>query len=461
MPADTIRRAPPPNGGPEPRAPAFRRMVSSAVNDSLYRNSSFLILNSAITAALGFVFWVLASRLFPASAVGTTSTVVSALTFAVMAGTVGLPNTLIRFLAGERDKVRLLATSGATAAVAGAVVAVVWCAVPSHFGVPLARVAPGWPMVPVFVVITALGSVGVVAQSAIIALRKSKWVVVENTAGSLVKLLLLPLGIGFGAAGLFGLYFAALAIATIGSIVILRYEVGSSVSRWVRGVDLRCLAHCRSFAAGNHVAALVALLPTTVLPIIVLNRLGARQAAFFAMPLMIVALLNVIPSMASQSLFAEASADEASLRAQTRRTLLGVYAILVPGVIVLCVLAQPVLSIFGPDYARNGTRCLQLLALSGMFAGFNYVADVVLNARKQVKSYVFLNTAGTVCAIGFPVVFMGSGLTGVGFGWFVGQIGYSLLALGTLAYVRARPRVTPESLVTSECSAIFRDRSAP
>ena len=73
--------------------------------------------------------------------------------------------------------------------------------------------------------------------------------------------------------------------------------------------------------------------------------------------------------MASQSLFAEASADEASLGAQTRRTLVGVYAVLVPGVIALCVLAGPVLSIFGPDYARNGTRCLQLLALAGAVRG--------------------------------------------------------------------------------------------
>ncbi len=186
MSADTIR------------APALRRVVLGAVNDSLYRNSSFLILNSAIGAGLGFVFWALASRLFPASAVGTTTTVVSALTFAVMAGTLGLPNTLIRFLAADRDPIRLLVTIGAVAAGAGAAAGLVWCIVPQHFGVPLEEVAPGWSMVPVFVTITALGSVGVVAQSALIALRKSKWVVVENTAGSVVKLVALPSRSGSG-----------------------------------------------------------------------------------------------------------------------------------------------------------------------------------------------------------------------------------------------------------------------
>ena len=437
MSADTRGIAPMRTRHRVPGAPAVRRMVSTAVNDSLYRNSSFLILNTAITAALGFVFWALASRFFPPSAVGTASTVVSALTFAVMAGTLGLPNAVIRFLASERYKVPFLATVGAVAAGSGALLGGLWCAVPGHFGVPLSRVAPGLWMVPAIVAVTALGSVGVVAQSAIIALRKSKWVVVENTAGSVVKLVLLPLGIGFGAAGLFGLYFVAVAVATGASLVILRHEVGGSVAAWARSIDLRCLHHCRSFAAGNHVAALVALLPTTVLPIIVLDQLGSRQAAFFAMPLMIVALLNVIPSMASQSLFAEVSADGPALAAHTRRTLVGVYALLVPGVLALCVLAAPVLSIFGPEYARNGTRCLQLLALSGLFAGFNYVADVILNARKQVRRYVFLNTAGTVCAIALPVAFIRHGLTGVGFGWLLGQVGYSLLALVTLTRGRA------------------------
>ena len=118
--------------------------------------------------------------------------------------------------------------------------------------------------------------------------------------------------------------------------------------------------------------------------------------------------------------------------------------------LALCVLAGPVLSIFGPEYARNGTRCLQLLALSGLFAGFNYVADVVLNARKQVKRYVFLNAAGTVCAIAFPVAFMSHGLTGVGFGWLVGQVGYSLLAVATLSGGRAASTPT-----------ISEERSAP
>jgi O-antigen/teichoic acid export membrane protein len=151
----------------------------------------------------------------------------------------------------------------------------------------------------------------------------------------------------------------------------------------------------------------------------------------------------VIPSTASQSLFAEASADEASLDVHARRTLRGIYGLLVPAILVLVVLARPLLSIFGTAYAENGTRCLQLLALSGFFAGFSYVADTILNARKRVAGFVLVNVLGTICAVGFPIALLSHGLTGIGFGWLLGQIGYFAVAAAALMWDRpvvSRPR---------------------
>lgn len=416
---------------------AVGRAVSSVVNDSLYRNSTLLILNSVLVAGLGFAFWTIAARHFPASAVGTTTTVISGVTYAAMVGTLGLPNTVIRFLAREQDPIRMLTAIGAVAAAAGAAVGLVWGVLPGSLGIPMSSVAGGWTTIPVFVTVVAAGSLGAVTEAAIIALRKSKWVVVENGAGSVIKLVGLPLAVGFGASGLFGLFFASLLVSAIVSIWLLVREVGGNRRRWVRRVDLGAISHVRSFAVGNHIAALVSMLPGTVVRIVVLSQLGARQAAFLAMPLMIVALLKVIPSTAAQSLFAEVAADEDSLWRQARRTLRGIYSVLIPAVIGLVLIAHPLLSIFGSDYAEAGTRCLQLLALSAVPAGFNYVADTVLNARRMVPAYVFVNVVGSVCAIGFPLAFIGEGLTGVGFGWLLGQVGYCLVAAATLFSKRA------------------------
>lgn len=416
---------------------AVRRVVSRAVNDSLLRNSSFLMLNSVLVSALGFVFWTLAARYFPASSVGTTTTVISAVTYASMMGTLGLPNTVIRFLARDPDRVMVLMTTGVVATGAGVVVGLVWCVIPGHLGIPLSSVGSGWLTVPLVTVVVALGSLGAVAQSAIIALRKSKWVVVENGLASIVKLLALPLAVGFASAGLFALFLVSLAVSTVASLVIIVRVVGEPRERWLRRVELSSIGHMRSFAAGNHVAALASLLPGTALRIIVLDQLGAQYAAYLAMPLMIVALLKIIPSTAAQSLFAEAAADEESLGRQARRTLRAIYVVLIPAIVVLVVLARPLLSVFGTDYADAGTRCLQLLALSGLFAGFNYVADTILNAQRRVRAYVAVNVIGSVFGIGFPVALLGFGLTGVGFGWLLGQLGYAIVAMVALVWRRS------------------------
>ncbi|MDQ1425120.1 MAG: hypothetical protein QOD72_2618, partial [Acidimicrobiaceae bacterium] len=232
--------------------------------------------------------------------------------------------------------------------------------------------------------------------------------------------------------------FASVLASTLCSLAIVVHLLGRPRRRWLQRPDFSTIKHVRKFAAGNTVAALVSMLPGTVVRIVVLGRLGAREAAYLAMPLMIVGLLRVIPSTAAQSLFAEVAADERSLRRHTRRALRGIYALLIPSIVLLVVLARPLLSLFGSDYADAGTRCLQLLALSSVLAGFNYVADTVLNARKRVNAYVFVNIVGAGFATVLPVAFVGHGLTGVGFGWLLGQVGYCAVALAALGWGRTQ-----------------------
>jgi O-antigen/teichoic acid export membrane protein len=414
----------------------LRRAVSAVLHDSLYRNSSFLILNSLVVTALGLLFWTFAARSFSASAVGNTTTVISGVAYAGMMGSLGLPNTIIRFLAGQPDRTRMLTTTGLVSFAAGAVVGLVWCVVPGHLGFPLSSVTPRWATTPIVVAVVASVSFAAVVESAIIALRRSKWVVVENGSASVVKLVGMPLAVGFGASGLFGLYVASVLASVLCSLAIIVHLLGGPRRRWLQRPDFAAIKHVRTFAAGNSIASLVSMLPGTVVRIVVLARLGARDVAYFAMPLMIVGLLTVIPSTASQSLFAEVAADEGSLGRHTRRALRGIYALLVPCILLLVVLARPLLSLFGSDYADAGTRCLQLLALSGIFAGFNYVADTVLNARRRVTAYVFVNFVGATLATLLPVAFVGHGLTGVGFGWLLGQVGYCAVAMAALGWSR-------------------------
>jgi len=428
-------------GVAEPRrADRLRSRAAGIVRDSLYRNSFFLMLNSGVTGLLGLAFWGLSSRLYPAHDVGSAAALISAAGFVATAATLGLPNTVMRFLARDPNPRRLVGHTSALVGATAVALALAWVVIPGHLGAPLASVAHPWPVAVILIGAAVAGSaVGMIGDSAIIARRESQLVVGKNTVGSLVKLAALPLLVGLGAEGLFGAYAASTVVATAVALLLLwrRRWDGEGDPTGAPDADVArvggALAGRKVFAAGNHLATLVAIVPASTLTVVVADRLGATTAAYFAIPLLIVGFLNVIPSVTAQSLFAEVAADdESSLVDHLRKALLAIYALALPAIVVLVAGAPLILSVFGAAYARHGAGCLRYLALAGLFASFNYVADVALVARSKVSGYVFLNVAGTVSAFGLPVLFMGSGLTSLGLGWLLGQVGYAALAVATL-----------------------------
>jgi len=72
--------------------------IKSLYGVSFYRNAVYLMLSSGVTAALGFVFWILAARFYSASDVGLASAIISAAGLLALLSTLGLNYGLIRFL---------------------------------------------------------------------------------------------------------------------------------------------------------------------------------------------------------------------------------------------------------------------------------------------------------------------------------------------------------------------------
>jgi glycosyltransferase involved in cell wall biosynthesis len=104
--------------------PAGASLVRSAVGrilgDHQYRGSLLLLLNTALLALFGFVFWAVAARTYDASSLGTFSAVTSSATLLGAVAALGLPNTLIRHLPATRHARELiLMVLSATVALGG------------------------------------------------------------------------------------------------------------------------------------------------------------------------------------------------------------------------------------------------------------------------------------------------------------------------------------------------------
>ncbi len=432
----------------ERRPGASRRSTvqSRIIDDSLYRNALILIVNSGLLAGFGMAFWTLASRSVAADAIGQATALTSFTMFAATAVTLGLPNLMMKSISSiSNQRAFVIACCSVVLAFAGTVTAV-WIAAGASLGAALSSFGSGplmWLFIAVAVIVPAVSSV---LDATIIARRESQSVLVKNVCGSLSKLIALPFVVFAGAKGLFGAYVMSSVVATAVAAGLLsrKWNRGESMAPTIeRGGPalLESLVALRShakFAVGNHVGVLVAMLPISTLPLIVVARLGAETAAYIAIPMMIVALVNVVPSMTSQSLFAELSygGDQRTL---IRKAFATSYSLLLPVLIVVLVGAPWILNVFGAKYSAVGTPVLRWLALAAIFGCANYIADTVIIARGRVGSYTALNIAGTISAMVFPVIGLRYGPNGFGIGWLVGQIGYALCAALTVRYLARRP----------------------
>ena len=73
-------------------------------NDSLYRNSFYLMLSTGVMAVFGFFFWMINARLYSTEQVGIVATFISIITLITSYSILGLGNGPIRYLLTSEKK---------------------------------------------------------------------------------------------------------------------------------------------------------------------------------------------------------------------------------------------------------------------------------------------------------------------------------------------------------------------
>jgi hypothetical protein len=209
----------------------------------------------------------------------------------------------------------------------------------------------------------------------------------------------------------------------------------------------------------NYIATVLGILPSTVVVLEVLARLGATRTAAFATAALVAGFLSVIPSTTSQVLFAEASRKGATMGAQVRKALRAIYGLLIPGVVVMVAGAPLIMRIFGASYAAQGSNCLRIMALGSLFTGGTYLVDSMLIARDRTGAYLFMNGANAALILGCVGYLLRYGINGGAEGWALGQ-GVSLL-LGLIVVAVGNTGRHRRSLPVAEAVAAAAAVAAP
>jgi len=86
----------------------FIHEIIEKSKDPFYRNSHYLMLTTILSSLLGFIFWIIVARVYNAYDVGLATALISVAGIISIFSTFGLDNSIIRFLANEKDKQKFI-----------------------------------------------------------------------------------------------------------------------------------------------------------------------------------------------------------------------------------------------------------------------------------------------------------------------------------------------------------------
>jgi O-antigen/teichoic acid export membrane protein len=180
------------------------------------------------------------------------------------------------------------------------------------------------------------------------------------------------------------------------------------------------------FSVGNWVAAVVASASVLLLPILVLNTLGAagaEAAAFFYAAVTIAGLLYIIPNATLTSFLAEASQHNARRRRDERKAILLSLGLLLPGIIGMWFLAGILLALMSrPEYVAQGTGPLRILIFASVPVFLNGIFGTRIRIKKQTWPLIiaaFVET-GVTLVLGY-VLLVQMGLDGLAYAFVAAQ----------------------------------------
>lgn len=404
-----------------------RLRLGRLLEQSLFRNSLYIMGTTAATSLLGFGFWLIAARTLSATEVGRSAALISAMLFVSVLTNLGLGQVFVSRLASRepgRDWSQTVTTGIALAAVTslvgGAIAAVLLpTLIPSLKG----GLSPATFLLLPFGVTGAACSL--VIDYACIAERQAKLSFVRNVAAALLRIALIPL---------------ASVVPTDGTTWILAIWAGSFLL--IDGVaffhDLPKLGHdfrptlgawrtelveIRGLIAGHQTINLGAQASTYLLPVLVSARLGPEQNAYFYTTFMVSSALFFIAPAIGNALFAEGRHEPENLGRDVRRAVRQVAMLAGPPALVLLLAGPLILGFFGPAYADEGESLLLILIAAAVFDSALQISLAVLRAKHRLQDAAIATWAMLVVAIGSTWFLLPPlGLEGAGLGWALGKV---------------------------------------
>jgi len=390
------------------------------MNDSLYRNSIYLLLNLGIGSFASFIFWIIITHLYTTTNVGRAIALITAVTLIGSLSSLGLARTIIRFLTNSKNKSQDIVTK----IVLSMVSAIIFSLIIAYF---LPRFNINHAGINITILLTVAGIITVLKSlfdHIFISFRASKHTLIENTASNLSKIILIFFVLSLGYIGILISQVGAALIGVLISIFLLKFYHGINFKI---KPSLKTMSGFWSFSIGSYFNDMLGYLPSTIIPILVILKIGAANTALWYISMQIATIIFLVSGSINQSFLAESSHKEKDLLNYAIRATKLMFIVLIPIVLFVLVLAPEILSIFGKEY-QHAAQVLRILALSSLLVILSYITGTILNIFKKIWYLAVTNSINAGIVIVGCLLF-GNTLNKFGVIYLVGEI-FNVLLFG-------------------------------
>ena len=439
------------------RAPL--RRLRDDWRDPLLRNGYALIINVGATSVLGLLYWILAARLYSPAEVGVGNAAISLMQLlAGIGGQLTFAAALARFIprAGGESK-RLAFFSYLLAGTAGALVSLVYITLihihTAFFNRIPAVLGHGWLLAAALGASVTVWCIFALQDAVLTGIRQAVWIPVENGLYGVVKIgMLVGLAHVSQRYGIFTSFTLPAFIALFPTnYFIFRRLLPRHMSATGVGPEAGLptltgggrgslsVRSIRRFMGGDYLGTVLFMATGTLLPVLILARLGKAQAGYFASAYLIIYALDLVTVNLGVALMVEGAMDRSLLRHHAGTVVRRILAIIGPAVAVLVLFAPRVLGVFGHPYAVHGSGLLRLLAVAVLAKAVTSLYIALSRVERRVGQIAFWQGVLLLSITGLSWWLMGRfGIDGVGLGYLASQVVVALCLLPSIFKILRR-----------------------
>lgn len=390
---------------------------------SLYKNSVFIGVSRILSAAIGLIFWEVATRYYSASNVGTAIALISSLGLVMTFSRLGFDFSIIRFMP-IRDRNAVFSTCLSMTAVSSIIFS-------SLYLISVGYISPSIAFIRdyavFFVVFAFLNSILLTTGNTFLSFKKGEYYLAQNVFDAVRIPTLIPLS-SLGAIGIFlSSGVSILLCSTVAGIFILR----NIKLKFEFSLDF--LKETFRLSTVNYISDLLLEIPSLLLPLMILNLLGSQEVAQYYIAIAVGNIILLVPVSVSLSFFVEGS-HGTNMRKEFFRAIALIYALLFPAVAFIYLFGGFVLQSFGSVYVQS-LGLLRIYALSSFLIVIHLMFIPVLNVKLMVSRNIELSLLRFIVLLSLSYFFMlRFGIIGVGYAW---MISYGILCLGIALMAKA------------------------